>query len=325
MRSDAPTLDDARLAADALVEAGAREVWLYGSVARGETRRGSDIDLVAVFDDLEYRRRIGITVELQRIAEEACGHRVEVMATDRPEWRIQREEVHASFVSAISCDLKLLKCSSSPPGEVCWDKEQVMATSDDELALERLTATLTNLDKITASLEPGRAERDLADSDDRLEYERVRAGRLIVMCEASHLAVENAAKTLAVLGGVKAQTLWSHDVAEIVGSLDDESSQAVSALLNAAPELVKHEGYITMWRSCGAYGTPTEGMTAQEVATPAFAAALALIACDAADYVARSAVEDLGRQDVIDSLLKWSGRLRDHLRGYDVGTGEPTA
>ena len=29
VRSDAPTVDDARLAADALVAAGAREVWLY--------------------------------------------------------------------------------------------------------------------------------------------------------------------------------------------------------------------------------------------------------------------------------------------------------
>ena len=242
MRSGAPTLEDARRAADALVRAGVSEVWVYGSVARGETRRGSDVDLVAVFDDLEYRRRIGITIELQRVAEEACGQRVEVMVTDRPEWRIQREKVSASFVSAISSDLKLLKCSSSPPGEVHWGKEQVMATSNDEFALERLTATLTNLDKISSSVEPGWSERELADTDDRLEYERVRAGRLIVACEASHLAVENAAKTLAVLGGVKAKTLWTHDIAGIVGSLDDESSQAVSALLNAAPELVKHGG-----------------------------------------------------------------------------------
>ena len=80
-----------------------------------------------------------------------------------------------------------------------------------------------------------------------------------------------------------------------------------------------------MWRTCGAYGTPTEGMTVQEVATPAFATALALIACDAVDYVARSAMEDLGRQDVIDNLLKWSSRLRDHLKNYDIGTGEPIA
>ena len=88
-------MEDARRAADALVGAGAREVWLYGSVARGKPHRRSDIDLVAVFDDLDYRRRIHTTIEMQRLAEQACGHRVEVMVTDRPEWRIQRECVPA--------------------------------------------------------------------------------------------------------------------------------------------------------------------------------------------------------------------------------------
>ena len=325
MRSDAPTVDDARLAADALVAAGAREVWLYGSVARGDTHRGSDIDLVAVFDDLEYRRRIGITIELQRIAEEACGHRVEVMVTDRPEWRIQREKVPASFVSAISSDLTYLSCSPDPPVDVDWDKEQVMATSDDELALERLTATVTNLVKIDPNLEPGWSERELADTDDRVEYEMVRASRLISVCEASHLAVENAAKALAVLGGVPARTLWSHDVAEIVGSLDDEESEALNALFNSAPQLVKHAGYITMWRSVGAYGTPGEGMTVQEVASPAFAKALGLIACDVSDYVADAVVIRLGPHEAVARLSKWSAALRDRLTDYDIATGEPVS
>ena len=55
-REVAPTLDDARRAAQALVDAGVGEVWLYGSVARGESEPGSDIDLVAVLDDLEPGR-----------------------------------------------------------------------------------------------------------------------------------------------------------------------------------------------------------------------------------------------------------------------------
>ena len=322
-RSGAPTLEDAQSAADALVRAGVGEVWLYGSVARGEAHSGSDIDLVAVFDDLDYRRRSNTTARLQRTAAETCGQRVEVLVTDRAEWRVQRERVPASFASAISCNLILLACSPDPPGEVDWDKEQVMATSDDELALERLQATLTNLDKIPPALEPGRSERELTHSDDHLKYERVRGCRMIMVCEVAHLTVENAAKALAILGGVPARTLWTHNVAQLVGSLDDAISRDLRTLLSTAPELVEHEGYITMWRTRGAYGTPGEGMTAQQIATPAFATAMALIACDTADYTARTARHYLGPQDVIKELAEQSRNIRGYLTDYDIATGEP--
>ena len=171
-------------------------------MARGESHACSDVDLVAVFDDLDYRKRLGVTLGLQRVASDACGRYVEVLVTDRAEWRIQREVVTASFASAISCDLILLACSSGPVGEVDWDKEQVMATSNDELAIERLDAVIANLSKISVNLNPERFESDLAHSGDRLKYERARGGRMIVICEASHLAVENAAKAVAVLGCV---------------------------------------------------------------------------------------------------------------------------
>ena len=122
-RLEAPTLRDARAAADALVAEGVCEVWLYGSVARGEMHRGSDIDLLAVFNDLDYRKRWRVARRLQGAAVDACGRGVEVLVTDRAEWRIQRERVTASFISAISCDLILLACSPDPAGEVDWDKE----------------------------------------------------------------------------------------------------------------------------------------------------------------------------------------------------------
>ena len=47
-------MDDARRAADELIAAGAGRVLLFGSLARGEQRGASDIDLVAVYDDLDY-------------------------------------------------------------------------------------------------------------------------------------------------------------------------------------------------------------------------------------------------------------------------------
>ena len=53
----APTIDDARTAGRALTGAGSREVLEFGSVARGDADPHSDIDLVVILDDLEYRRR----------------------------------------------------------------------------------------------------------------------------------------------------------------------------------------------------------------------------------------------------------------------------
>ena len=325
LNPDTPTLEDARSAADALVAEGVSEVWVYGSVARGESRSSSDIDLVAVFDDIDYRQRLGVTMRLQRVARRASGYPVEVMVTDRAEWRIQREDVPASFVSAISCDLILLTCNPDTPGEVDWNKEQVMPASDSELAVERLQAAIVHLSKIFANLDPGRPERALAYDGDRLDYEMVRSSRMIMICEASHLAMENAAKAIAVLGGVPAETLWTHDIKKLVDSLDDRVSEELRTLLLNEPESVKHEGYITMWRTCGAYGTRGEGLTIQEIATPDFARAMALISCDIADYTARTVRHYLGPQDTAAKLAEWSRTISRHLIRHDITTGEPVA
>ena len=321
-RGTAPTLDDARRAAQALAEAGVGEVWLYGSVARGESEPGSDIDLVAVLDDLEYRRRLRTKGELQEVAREASGLRVEVLVTDRAEWRIQREQVSASFISAISCDLQLLECRSTAPADVDWGKDQVMATSNDELALERLRGVLLNLTKLDASRTPSLHERELADDDDPGDYLLVRGGRLVMLCEAADMAVENAAKAVGVLSGVKAQTLWEHDVKEIVGELDDEDTDAFRKLLAAAPDMVKTADYVSMWRTRGAYGSPTETKTAQEVATPGFAKAIGLIACEVAAYAAGAVQRRIDDHSDIADVRRWAARVGAAMREHDLATGE---
>ena len=319
---DVPTMDDAQRAADALVAAGVGEVWLYGSVARGEQHPGSDIDLVAVLDDLEYRRRLSVTQDLRQVARQACGQWVEVLVTDRPEWRIQREQVSASFANAISCDLQLLSCSLIH-APIDWGKEQVMATSNEELAAERLRGVLLNLTKIRASRAPGPDERELAEHDDPGDYLEVRSGRLVVVCEAADMAVENAAKALAVLEEVEAKTLWSHDVGKIVDELDDTDTDALHSLMAAAPQLVKSPDYITMWRKRGAYGSPTEGMTVQQVASPAFARSIGLIACEVADYVADAAQPRISPPKDAADVQRWATTLRDLLTRHDLATGEP--
>lgn len=67
MRAAAPCRADAERAAAVLAEAGAGRVVLFGSVARGEAGERSDIDLMAVYDDLDYRKRSEKGCELERL------------------------------------------------------------------------------------------------------------------------------------------------------------------------------------------------------------------------------------------------------------------
>ena len=78
-------------AGDALVEAGACEVWLFGSVARGEFTGDNDIDRVIVCGDLDHARGWDREQGLARLGEQAARWPVDVMATDLPE----RKRLHS--------------------------------------------------------------------------------------------------------------------------------------------------------------------------------------------------------------------------------------
>lgn len=100
----APTMDDARRAAEELIAAGAGRVLLFGSLARGEQRGASDIDLVAVYDDLDYAERARRRCALERRARSASGFDVDVIVTDLPEWTVRSERVPASVEARIAAE-----------------------------------------------------------------------------------------------------------------------------------------------------------------------------------------------------------------------------
>lgn len=108
-------MEDAIRAAAALTDnaVGARRVLLFGSVAKGTQKAGSDIDLVAVFDDIgNYEARSGIERAARRAAEAASGRLCDIMVTDRAEWAI-RCELSAAAECAISKNCVVL--SDLPP------------------------------------------------------------------------------------------------------------------------------------------------------------------------------------------------------------------
>ncbi len=316
----APTLGEARRAAEALMTMGVGQVWLFGSLARGDQQAVSDIDLVAVFDDLDYRNRWRVESELTMVASSAAGRAVDVVVTDRPEWRLQQRRVSASFAAAIGGELTLL--ADRPATEVDWDKEQSMATSNEQLARQRIDDVAGQLTRIIGYLDPTRREAAAAGSDpDR--HEQLMAARLIGLCEAAHMAVEGSLKAVGTLTGVAAKLLHAHDVGIIAEALPPETRDAMAALLASSPGLVKSTGYITMWRTKGAYRTPGEGMTAQDIATPAFAASITAIAADVAaaavDWLARHGIEPASAA----TLRAHTQEIRDHITRINLGSGEP--
>ena len=89
----APDLDAARRAAGEMIDAGVGTVLLFGSLARGDACETSDIDLVAIYDDLgDYRDRAKRRCALEAKAEAAAGCPVDVMVTDAPEWQVRTTE-----------------------------------------------------------------------------------------------------------------------------------------------------------------------------------------------------------------------------------------
>ena len=97
-----PCRADAERAAALLVTAGVSRVMLFGSVARGEATAGSDIDLVAIYDDLDYSERFARKQDLSRLAEAEVGCPVDVLVTDRPEWKVRTERVPTSLESRVA-------------------------------------------------------------------------------------------------------------------------------------------------------------------------------------------------------------------------------
>ncbi|MCY4665766.1 MAG: nucleotidyltransferase domain-containing protein, partial [Acidimicrobiaceae bacterium] len=134
----APTVGEAQRAAECVAAAGAGRVLLFGSVACGRATAGSDIDLVAIFDDIDYSQRHGIRSVLCEAAESVVAGPVEVFVTDRAEWRRRTQEVSASFEAGIASSVVVLV--DRPAGAVRWDKEIGLADNNTDEALAVVAA-----------------------------------------------------------------------------------------------------------------------------------------------------------------------------------------
>ena len=174
---------------------------VFGSVARGDQHADSDIDLVAIFDDLDYQQRFYAKSDVRERAEQAAGCKVDVHATDWPEWVMRTQNVSSSFEAHIASEAVVLW--DREPKDVHWDKPMCKAVSNHEEALQFLTGWNSHhMYRLMAEL---RLPDDADDAEIVARWDDPQwAGyRLRGFCKSAALALRGALCALACFRGVR--------------------------------------------------------------------------------------------------------------------------
>lgn len=312
----APTKDDARRAAEELSAAGVSQVLLFGSVARGDARCDSDIDLVAVFDDLDYSQRLSLRLSLGAKAEVAAGWPVEVHVTDRPEWARRSRDVSASFEARIAPGAVVLV--DRPAGAVRWDKEIDLPSTNLDEALGRLDEASNALNAMRSRLLP--------DDWEVLEPANTRLvrGRMTAVCASGAMAVETSLKALAAIDGTPAP--HRHDIDLLVPLAGGRVEEVRSALARLEHNTITAAdapyGDLTIWRTAGTYIADRAdiGVQAAAALAPLIAAAAVAVATIATDEASAHAPD----ADAVTHARRTLQETATILQRYDLLTGTRT-
>ena len=261
---------------------------LFGSVARGDAGPHSDIDLVAVFDDIDYALRFGIGSTLSSIATAAAQCPVDVHVTDVPEWRHRTERVSSSFEAGIAGYAVLLV--DKPVGHVQWDKEIGLPTNNHAEACKHLDDTSKALDAMPAHARPGVYEIRAFESGDTELGHRRRFHRMVELCVAASTAIETALKAMTAVAGKP--TPFEHKIHSLLPLAEPAGGAATTALAvfatNTLDASADPYNDVTIWRAEGTY------VVSRREVTLASSARLAPYLAWAAITVARTAATSVG-------------------------------
>ena len=304
----APGRADAERAAEVLVSAGVSRVVLFGSVARGDASALSDIDLAAIYDDLDYRDRPAKEAELSALAKATVGRPVDLLVTDRPEWKVRTQQVRTSLEHRVAEEGVVL--TDLGAGTVDWSKEMVLPTSDYEEAVRRLREVSNALTTLSRELRPDdreRAEREHGDPDEALYMFAVRMENA---CGQVQRVVESALKALVHAGGDE-RYLKGHDINELCESLSAPHLAGIRALVDedTAAE-------ITRWHQLSRYQPDTPHVE-EDMTT--LAPRMAEAACAVASY----AVTWFNEADPnVKRILRAVTDIETRVTAHDLESGE---
>ena len=251
----APTMADAERAAAVVMEGGAACVMLFGSVARHQQTEESDIDLVAVFDDLgDYQERWDIRGQLRELAEDATGHRVDLHVTDWPEWVHRSTRMRTTFESGVRFDARVLAGNQKPGPRTNWNKEIGLPSTpwgeashylfDAHQALRLLITIYCS----EPSDEPPTPSPEINPQDPTRQ-------RLVGVCFQAHAVVENSLTALIHCQG-KRRPMLTHVIHQLVARVEEPTRSLIELALERIKNLEgrpKKEGPFINWRVHGTY------------------------------------------------------------------------
>ena len=289
----APTIADAERAAGALSALGARRVLVFGSVALGEARAGSDIDLVAVFDDLgDYRDRDKLGSEASRAARGASGHDCEVLVTDRPEWRVRAGL--ATSIESVLAKHAVVLVDLPPQQLIDWDKPIGKLATDLDLARNDVGGAQIAMIRASNQIDPGPEFDYVYAADDPNRWDEARFRRLQELCIHAHDAIRCAvwAYSRAIEGRYPHRGSDGDLITAAIEGLSEPARRSfIEAISPADPRDV------AAWRLGADSPRPV-----REKLTPAFAADL-FFAAKRCCVIAASAIADAHGPDGIENGL----------------------
>ncbi len=314
---------DARRAAEALLGEGAEEVFLYGSVARGEATARSDIDLVALFADIDYSERYELTCRLEKAAAEAIARRwpVQVFTTDRPEWKARVERVPSSFEHRINALGLVPVGETAYRGTVRWNKRMVLPMSDLEQALQKFDA------EILAELRGMKAFTVADDLESDPDYppelqEDTRLERMVDACSKAAMVIEKSIKNLAVWHSDPKPTVADriragHDISACLKLLPPGLRAEIADRLQ---ELNLNLATLSAWRVRSTYPDDVKVLrdTADRLAERYVIAAIELAGILYSDLAAAS---DPDNDTLKTVTTKWQ-KLTSEIANQDIRTGQ---
>ena len=236
-----PTADDARRAAEVLPGS----VMLFGSVARGEARPWSDIDLMCVVDHVKTSARADTELVLSKRARRACGRQVEVILTDWPGWLSWKE-----WPSTLECRVSQegIWLKQQPPGpSTDWTKKMVPQQIRSAATAAALNNTYANLYNALRDMTPDTMEINYARDQEQEKYWRAVWTRLGGINSDLHIAVEQSLVVLCHLIG-SPYSVPAHNLLPLYSGLKRYGLDDLDSWLGG----VDLE-WVELWRSGGSY------------------------------------------------------------------------